>query len=99
MALRANKELVKKIKASDDELLVEFITNLRKKCEDQIEHMVNIGALDGEVQLLTGEDQRVINKITDELREGGFKYALIEVQNEKRELIGLKLRISVAHLA
>jgi hypothetical protein len=47
---------------------------------------------------LSDDDMLALAQVTDGLRELGYKYSLIEVQDSSGNILKHKLRISIAHL-
>lgn len=47
---------------------------------------------------LNDGDMLILERVTEELRELGYKFCLVEVQSSTGEILNHKLRISVKHL-
>jgi hypothetical protein len=70
---------------------------LKQKVVDATSRM--IADLEQESEFdLTDEDLMALSKVTEGLRELGYKFRFIEVQNPAGETIKHKLLVSIAHL-
>lgn len=105
MALKA-KDIVEKIKVNEAKFLELSTANaqkaakdLRIRCKNSMLSMVDRGEYSTEVGIFSIDEQLYIPELTEKLRENGYKFCLIEIQNENEEVIRTKLRISVEHLA
>lgn len=75
----------------------ESLKSLKEKAIEAVTEMMKEGDFSTEIDL-TDSDMAVIQELTQELRELGYYYCLIEVQDEEGDIIDFRLRISVAHL-
>lgn len=72
--------------------------NLKEKVVNATVLMLAELSLKEEVEL-TDDDMMALTKVTEGLRELGYKFRFIEVQDSSGETIKHKLLISVEHLA
>lgn len=70
---------------------------LKEKSIKSVTEMMRDGKLVTELDL-TSEDMLGLLQVTREMRELNYYYCLIEEQNEEGEILGHRLRISIAHL-
>jgi S-adenosylmethionine synthetase len=69
----------------------------RQKCLDAVNKM--LGELESDTIVEMDDDEvNALEKVTEELRDLGYKFAYIEVHNSVGEITKQKLRISVRHL-
>lgn len=70
--------------------------SLRNKCKQAISTMIRLCQyemrIDVDQQELVG-----LTEVTEELRELGYRFRFIEVQNENGDLVKMQLLISVEH--
>jgi hypothetical protein len=99
------KDLIKRIKENQKKAIeaeIEYtsvaLAGLKKRAATAVKTMVQEGEFSTEVEVKEDETS-AIEPLTNELRELGYKFCLIESQNEKKEVVQTRLRISVAHLA
>jgi hypothetical protein len=71
--------------------------NLKSKVLDSTTRMT--ADLEAETEIeLTDDDMLGLSDVTSGLRELGYKYSLIEVQDNSGNILKHKLRVSIAHL-
>jgi hypothetical protein len=73
-------------------------TSLKQKIVDATALMVSEMALSTEVEV-SDDDLLALTKVTESLRDLGYKFRFIEVQDSSGETIKHKLYISVEHLS
>lgn len=71
---------------------------LKQKVVDATTRMVADMVYSGEMDL-SSEDLMALTKVTEALRELGYKFKFIEVQDTSGEVLKHKLTVSVQHLA
>lgn len=71
--------------------------DLRKKFKTAITQMIELGLYADEVDL-DHEELNVLERVTEELRDLGYRFCLIERQKEDKTIIEHVMRISVKHL-
>jgi len=71
--------------------------DLREKFKTAITQMVEFGLYTDEVDL-DEEELSVLERVTEEHRNLGYRFCLIERQKEDKTIIEHTMRISVAHL-
>lgn len=72
--------------------------SLKQKVLDSTSRMIADLAMSSEVDL-TDDDLLAISEVTEKLRDLGYKFAFIEVQDSSGDIIKHKLRVSIAHLS
>ena len=86
---------------SNKEILAEEANNTSVD-EVEEDNIITVDGLEDDntitVEELEEDELPVLATLTDELRTDGFKYCLIETQNEEEEILSHRLRISVKHL-
>lgn len=87
----ADKILLGKLKAER-----EAYAKLRQKCVRAVEDMIETLNPEAEIDL-TDEDALALNSITEEMRDLGYRFALVEIQDSSENIVAQKLRISVKH--
>lgn len=75
----------------------ESAEHLKSKCVEAVTEMMRYGHLVTEIDL-TDEDRVGLTKVTQEMRDLGYYYCLIETENESGDILGHRLRISIEHL-
>lgn len=71
--------------------------SLREKAVQAVTEMMQYGEFVTELDL-EDDDMPGLQKFTAEVRELGYYYCLIEVQNLEGKVLSYRLRISLAHL-
>lgn len=71
--------------------------SLKQKVMDATSRMIADMSESNEFEL-SDEDMRALSDVTERLRELGYKFAFVEVQDSSGEIIKHKLRVSIAHL-
>lgn len=71
--------------------------SLKQKVLDATSRMIADMSNSSEFDL-TDDDLMALSDVTDRLRDLGYKFAFVEVQNSSGEILKHKLRVSVAHL-
>jgi len=70
--------------------------SLRDQCVAAIDGMID--ELGSEVEIeLSDRHMLALTKVTEEMRDLGYKFAFIEVQDSSGNIKGHKLRISIKH--
>ena len=87
-------EVIKKVRQRNAKRSAEL---LKEKCVLAVTEMLKSGDLSTEVDI-EDEDRDGIDLVVEEMRALGYRHCLIEIQNEEGDLIGLSLRVSLAHL-
>jgi len=91
---RNASDIYKVIKLNREKHTVKSVQAFKEKCTSALTDMMKDGEFFIEVEI---EESDVLgfDSVLFELRGLGYKYCLIEVQNEKEEVISSRLRISV----
>ena len=92
---RSAKDLIKTVKKVRLKQDQDLYTSLRETCSKAVSDMVRDGNLQTEVEL---DDLTGLTKVVDELVGLGYRYCLIETENEKGDILNHRLRISLSHL-
>ena len=87
-------EVVQKIRKRNQRKSVEL---LKEKCVLAVTEMLKSGDLSTEVSI-EDQDYDGIDVMVEEMRALGYRHCLVETQDEEENIIGLRLRISLAHL-
>lgn len=71
--------------------------SLKQKVLDATSRMIADMSTSNEFDL-TDDDMMALSEVTEKLRDLGYKFAFVEVQDSTGEILKHKLRVSIAHL-